>query len=124
MRQRDELVAEAQRLAIYRSEVIDSGDDGLALRMDGLCIIASWGGGWDHVSVSMRDRTPTWDQMQQVRRACFRDDEWVVQYSPPPSAHINIHPNCLHMWRPQAEQMPVPPSWMVGPSGLSTVEVR
>src|SRR4051812_15791946 len=33
-----------------------------------LLVIASVDAGWDHVSVSTRDRTPTWDEMERVRK--------------------------------------------------------
>ena len=31
-----------------------------------MAIIASWGGGWEHVSVSLRNRCPTWEEMCRV----------------------------------------------------------
>lgn len=87
---------------------------------DKLSVVVSDQGGWDHVSVSLFDRCPTWDEMQYVRSLWFRDDEWVVQYSPPKSAHINCHSHCLHMWRKQTATpgpwLEIPPSEFVGPS--------
>ena len=74
--------------------------------------------GWDHVSVSFRNRCPTWSEMEFVRRTWFEDDEWVVQFSPPTSERINNHPYCLHMWRPQNETLPIPAPSMVGVRGL------
>lgn len=100
-----------------------SGDDGqgcfcVKSRIDGgdLRILASSGMGWDHVSVSRANRCPNWPEMEQVRHLFFRDDETVMQLHVPPSDHINCHPNCLHLWRPQDVEIPRPPSIMVGPT--------
>lgn len=81
-----------------------------------LCIIASSGGGWDHVSVSRQNRCPNWPEMEHVKRLFFKDDETAMQLHVPPSDHISIHPYCLHLWRPHDTEIPRPPSWMVGPS--------
>lgn len=82
-----------------------------------LVIIASSDGVWDHVSVHTVGRdgsqTPTWDEMDYVRKLFFRGDEWVIQYHAPVNKHIENHPDVLHMWRPQRETIPVPPAWMV-----------
>ena len=71
-------------------------------------------GGWDHVSVSFRNRTPTWDEMCEIKRMFFRPDEICVEYHPAESEYVNNMPYCLHIWRPQREPIPTPPSWMVG----------
>lgn len=72
-----------------------------AFNVRGLRIIASNGAGWDHVSVSLPDRCPTWDDMEYVRKLFFKPDETVMQLHVPESDHINNHPYCLHLWRPQ-----------------------
>lgn len=77
-------------------------------------VIASDGEGWEHVSVSFPDRCPTWDEMCKVKALFWDDEDCVIQYHPPQSAHINNHPYCLHMWRPVAAAIPMPPGWMVG----------
>ena len=79
-----------------------------------LAFIASWGGGWDHVSVSYPNRCPTWDEMQQVKEMFFDDTECVVQYHPTRSQYVNNHPYCLHIWKPRMEIIPTPPTWMAG----------
>jgi len=56
--------------------------------------------------------------MEFVRRRFFRDDETVMQLHVPVSEHINAHPNCLHLWRPQQLEIPRPPGWMVAPEKL------
>ncbi len=79
-----------------------------------LAFIASWGGGWDHVSVSYAHRCPTWEEMQRVKEMFFGDDEIAVQYHPAKSEYVNNHPFCLHMWKPRMELIPTPPTWMAG----------
>lgn len=79
-----------------------------------MMIIASSGGGWEHVSVSRRNRCPNWPEMSHVKGLFFRNSETVVEYHVPSSDHVNDHPNCLHLWRPTSVELPRPPGWMVG----------
>jgi hypothetical protein len=46
-------------------------------------VIAASGEGWDHVSVSMKDRPPIWAEMDHVKRLFFKDDEVVMQLHVP-----------------------------------------
>jgi hypothetical protein len=87
-----------------------------------LTVIASNGLGWDHVSVSLRHRTPTWAEMEFVRALFFRDDETVMQLSVPRTDHISCHPFCLHLWRPQHGEIPRPPNELVGAPGSLFLE--
>ena len=81
--------------------------------------ISSDEAGWEHVSVSLPDRTPTWDEMCAIKAMFWDADDCVIQYHPPRSSYINNHPHCLHLWRPVGHDIPMPPSWMVGVSGSS-----
>ena len=90
-------------------------------------IIASWGCGWDHVSVApaKSNYTPTWDDMCAIKDLFFKDDEAVIQIHPPKSEYINIKENCLHLWRRNDADMVLPPSWMVGlKEGQTMADVR
>lgn len=82
-----------------------------------LNVIASNGGGWEHVSVTLRDHpyeTPTWREMQWVKTLFWDDEETVVQIHPPASRYVNEHPGCLHLWRPiEGPGLPLPPVWML-----------
>lgn len=74
-------------------------DEHGAFRINGprnrvLRVIASSGDGWDHVSVSLPDRTPTWEEMEHVKRLFFRDDETAMQLHVPPGEHINFATTC------------------------------
>ena len=66
--------------------------------------------GWEHVSVSPKGSKreslqpcPTWEQMCDVKRFFWPDDEMVVQLHPPESVYlhgITFDTNILHLWRP------------------------
>jgi len=73
------------------------------------------GQGWEHVSVSMKNRTPNWGEMCFVKDLFWTEHETVVQYHPPKSEYVNCHPYCLHMWRHKQMSIPMPPSLLVGP---------
>lgn len=73
---------------------------------------------WDHVSVSLSDRCPTWDEMDFVKRLFFKPDEVCFELHVEAKDHISNHPYCLHIWRPLDAKIPLPPSIMVGLPGL------
>lgn len=79
-----------------------------------LKVIASDGGGWEHVSVSLPHRCPTWDEMCRVVALFWDPEDCVMQLHPPRSQWISNHPHCLHLWRPVGAAIPQPPGWMVG----------
>lgn len=77
-------------------------------------VIASNGGGWEHVSVSRKDRCPTWNEMCAIKDMFFSEDEVVMQLHPAKKDYVNIHSHCLHLWRPiNGQIIPIPPVWMV-----------
>lgn len=89
--------------------IVPSPQDGVPLR-----IIAATGGGWEHVSVSREDRCPSWEEMDAMARAFFWPQETVMQLHVPRTDHVNVHPHCLHLWRPTGKPIPRPPSIFVG----------
>lgn len=78
-----------------------------------LAVIVSDQEGWDHVSVSLKSRTPTWQEMSFIKDMFFKDEECVLQYHPAKSDYINIHNNVLHLWRQQGVEITLPPKEMV-----------
>lgn len=78
-------------------------------------VIVSWGMGWDHVSVSTPRRCPSWNEMDEVKQEFFGLHTCVMQLHVPVAEHVNFHPHCLHLWRPQMLVIPQPPALMVGP---------
>lgn len=81
-----------------------------------LAAIASDQGGWEHVSVSLPNRCPTWEEMCFVKNLFWDEDDFVVQMHPPKSDYVNCHPYCLHLWRKAGTNdfCERPPSVMVG----------
>jgi hypothetical protein len=53
---------------------------------------------WYHVSFSYRDRIPSYQDMAWVKKIWFGDDRWAIQVFPEKGNHVNVHPNCLHLW--------------------------
>lgn len=76
-------------------------------------VVFSWGGGWEHVSIAYANRTPTWDEMCKVKDMFWNDNECVVQYHPPKSEYVNLHPYCLHLWRQIGNEFQTPPKFYV-----------
>lgn len=70
--------------------------------------------GWEHLSVSMPSRTPSWDQMCRMKDIFWDKDECCVQYHPKEEDYVNNHPHCLHIWKPVDIELPTPPSILVG----------
>jgi hypothetical protein len=108
------------RLELAGGSVLQLGMDdqegafALPFRGRDLRIVASHGMGWDHVSVSLANRCPNWEEMCFVKSIFFDDEEAVMQLHPPQSKWISNHPFCLHLWRPQSADIPLPPEIMVG----------
>lgn len=94
-----------------------SGAFGFRLSKEGpnFVVIASSGDGWDHVSVSTRDRCPTWEEMDRIKRIFFKPAEVAMQLHLPADDHINCHPYTLHIWRPHGVKraIPLPPKEFV-----------
>lgn len=100
------------------------GDDFGAFVIPGPCgrdlrVIASPGDAddsipWEHVSVSLPNRCPNWEEMDFVKRLFWNDEEAVMQLHPPRSKWVNNHPYCLHLWRPIKQEIPLPPEIAVG----------
>lgn len=70
---------------------------------------------WDHVSVSTRNRCPNWAEMNAIKAIFWGDDETVMQLHVPARDHLNLHPYCLHLWRPLLVKIPRPPADTVAP---------
>lgn len=92
-----------------------------SLPMDGearrVCVVASDGMGWRHVSVSFGNtsrKTPSWEVMSWVKSLFWNEEDWVVEFHPAKSEYVNQHEGCLHLWQPTDQKMPTPPSIMVG----------
>lgn len=72
-----------------------------------LSIIASTDNGWEHISVTLANRTPTWDEMCYVKKVFFEDEDLCLQFHPRKSQYVNAHEHCLHIWKPPAHVLKV-----------------
>jgi len=81
---------------------------------------ANTGDGWEHVSVSLTFRTPTWEEMSWVKDLFWGPEEVVMQIHPRASSYVNNHPYCLHLWKPVPPNLPLPepPEILVGIPGI------
>lgn len=97
-------------------DIGDSGNGIFKIKIDGKIynVIASNGNGWEHVSVSNDKHIPSWNVMCKIKDLFFYENETVIQYHPAKTNYINNHPNCLHLWRCINEQIPTPPTYMIG----------
>ena len=99
----------------YRGSMGDSGNGAFELKVRGekYIVVASNGGGWDHVSVSHKHKIPSWRTMCEIKGLFFEDSEPVMQLHPAQENHINICHTCLHLWRPQRQEIPLPNKLLV-----------
>lgn len=79
-----------------------------------LNFIFSNGCGFEHLSVSTPTRCPTWEEMCIMKEIFWKDDEVCMQLHPKKEEYVNNHNYCLHIWRPINQEIPTPPSVMVG----------
>jgi hypothetical protein len=87
-----------------------------------LKVISGCGDSWDHVSISLKHRSPYWDEMDWIRKLFFKSSETVLQIHPPVDMHINYHPYVLHLWRAWHVEYKLPPRWMIAPEkGINTI---
>ena len=95
----------------------DSGNGCFKVYVSGrsFYVIASNGGGWEHVSVhtANQKRCPTWDEMCAIKDMFFEPEEECVQFHPKKSEYVNVHGYCLHLWRCTSQEMPRPATAMV-----------
>lgn len=93
------------------------GNNGVFLfRVNGhdLRVIASDGAGWNHISVSLAHRCPTWGEMCLAKSLFWDGEDCAIQYHPPQSEYVDCHPHCLHVWQPQGIPFPRPDPALVG----------
>jgi hypothetical protein len=88
------------------------GDGNAYQYRNGLRVIVSCadyedGREWMHISMSRKDRMPTYDDMKFVKNT-FAEKRFAYQVFPPPSDNVNIHQFCLHLWVPLTGELPIP----------------
>lgn len=119
MRTLDEIAQNLKRAGVKKVAV--DIDGGKAWLKNGRTIIWSYAGGWEHVSMNDNSKTPTWEEMCDLKDMFWADDETVVQYHPAKSEYVNNLKHCLHLWRPIEQyngKLPIPDSILVGLKGV------
>lgn len=53
---------------------------------------------WLHVSLSRKSKLPSYDDIKIVKSVFIGDNNEAIQVFPKQENHVNIHPNCLHLW--------------------------
>lgn len=87
-----------------------------------LKVIATDGAGWEHVSVSLPNRCPTWEEMCHIKSMFWDDEDAAMQLHHPRSDWVNNHRYCLHLWRPMnGASIPLPDSLLVGYKDLGVL---
>lgn len=79
-----------------------------------LAVICSDNFGWEHVSVSIDGRVPTWAEMCFIKDTFWDDEDTVIQFHPPKSKYINNCKWCLHLWRNSHKKIELPDLLLVG----------
>lgn len=64
------------------------------------CLVGSSFLGW-HLSVSCRERYPTWDELAHAREHLLPMDATFALIFPPPAEYVNRDPNRFHLWQVQ-----------------------
>ena len=127
-RQRAEVLAALQRESGHRWRKLQEAEDGEAWRTANLVVIWSVARAatgplfWLHVSVSHRNRLPTWAEMALAKRLFIGPERWACQLHPPAAEHVNLHSRVLHLWAPwRASDWPLPDLSATLPDGTRTV---
>lgn len=79
-----------------------------------LFFIFSTGCSFEHLSVSTLSRCPTWEEMCYMKDVFWNDDEVCMQLHPKKEEYVNNHDYCLHIWKPINQEIPTPPSVLIG----------
>lgn len=55
---------------------------------------------WLHLSIAhtVNGRLPTYKELQYLKRHWVGPERKAMQIFPPESEHVNIHPDCLHLF--------------------------
>ena len=70
--------------------------------------------GWEHLSVSHKNKIPSWNTMQEMKEMFWEDEEVCFQLHPAKSEYINNNEYTLHIWKSIDGTFETPPSILVG----------
>jgi len=63
----------------------------------GLKVVVSRDNDLWHVSISHKNRYPSWDEIHEARYGFVPDDCYMAMILPPKREYVNLHPNCFHL---------------------------
>lgn len=69
---------------------------------------------WEHVSISLINRCPNWQEMCMIKNLFWDEQETAIQFHPKKSEYVNTHPNVLHLWKCVNQQIKLPPKELIG----------
>ena len=94
-----EQIKDSKKL-LFGNETFDGASGEIHLYRWTGTFVVSWGGGWEHVSVSpyKKNIIPSWEEMCQIKDMFWNDDETVVQYHPKKSEYVNVHEYCKGLY--------------------------
>ena len=109
-----EEIRDNRKISIKRTSA-DGGSGDVSVNGIKCSLVFSWGGGWEHVSIMPYDSriTPSWDDMCKLKNMFWKEDEAVVQIHPRKQDYVNRAKNCLHLWKPIEQELPLPPKLYV-----------
>lgn len=105
-----------ERYRLKGTSTVLDGNNGQFLVPFGLVklrVQASDGEGWEHLSVSLPNRMPHFDEMMAVKRLFWDAEDVVVQYAPKESEYVNSHPYVLHWWACTIQGLMPRPHWLL-----------
>jgi len=54
--------------------------------------------GLNHISMSYKDKLPSYEEMKEARYQICPDIDKMAQIFPNKEEFVNLHPYCLHLW--------------------------
>ena len=119
MREFDEILNNPKIKAIFRKV---KNDKAIQLKMEvhsyaasDKCLVKFTSAlGWEHLSVSHKNKIPSWNTMQEMKEMFWDDEEVCFQLHPAKSEYINNNEYTLHIWKPIDREFETPPSILVG----------
>ena len=82
----------------YKKEDSDIAIGSVWKSNTGIVAILSIDAGLEHLSISHKDRLPTYEEMKEARYQLMSQNINVAQIFPPKENFINVHDYCLHLW--------------------------
>lgn len=119
MKNKEEILSDKRIKKVYKN--VDNGIilkikfDVHSIKASDTCLVSlTCVDGWEHLSVSHKNKIPSWLCMEEMKELCFKDDEECFQFHPKIDDYINNNEYTLHIWRRTDGRMEPPPRILVG----------